>query len=47
MLVRMRVWFAGRVSSLMGVAVVDVMHVRMHMHERVVNMLVLVMFGQV
>jgi hypothetical protein len=31
----------------MGVPVVDVMHVRMRMHEGLVNMLVLVMFCQV
>ena len=46
-LVRMCVWFAGRIISAMGVPVVDVVHVRMCMHEALVNMLVLVMFCQV
>jgi len=31
----------------MGMPVVDVMHVRMRMHERLVKMIVLVMFCQV
>ena len=46
-LMGMSVWFAGRITSAMGVLVVDVMHVRMRMHEGLVNMLVLVMFCQV
>src|SRR5262249_55551906 len=41
------VWFARRISSAMGVLVVDVMRVRMRMDEGLVNMLVLVMFCQV
>jgi len=45
--VRMRVWFARRITSAMGMPVVDVMHVRMRMHERLVKMIVLVMFCQV
>ena len=47
MLVSMCVWFAWRITSLVGVPVVDVMHVRMRVHERLVKMLVLVMFCQV
>ena len=43
----MCVWFAGRIISAMGVLVVDVVHVRMCMHEALVNMLVLMMFCQV
>ena len=46
-LMGMCVWFAGRIISAMGVLVVDVVHVRMCMHEALVNMLVLVMFCQV
>ena len=46
-LMGMCVWFAGRIISAMGVPVVDVVHVRMCMHEALVNMLVLVMFCQV
>ena len=46
MLVRMCVWFARWITSLMGVPVVHVMHVGMRMHEGLVSMLVLVMFGQ-
>ena len=46
-LMGMSVWFAGRITSAMGVLVVDVVHVRMCMHEALVNMLVLVMFCQV
>ena len=46
-LMGMRMRFAGRICSLMGVPVVDVMHVRMCMHKALVNMLVLVMFCQV
>ena len=46
-LMGMCVWFAGRITSAMGVLVVDVVHVRMCMHEALVNMLVLVMFCQV
>jgi hypothetical protein len=45
-LMGMCVWFAGRITSAMGVPVVDVMHMRVRMHESPVNMLVLVMFGQ-
>jgi hypothetical protein len=45
--VGMRMWFAGRIGSLMGVPMVDVVHVRMRMDKRLVIMLVLVMFGQV
>src|SRR5438034_948482 len=47
MLVRMRVWLAGRIRSLMSVSMVDVMHMRMRMDDSFVNMLVLVMFRQV
>jgi hypothetical protein len=46
-LVSMCVWFAGRITSLMGVPVVDVMYVKVRVHERLVPMLVLVMFCQV
>ena len=46
-LMGMSVWFAGRITSAMGVLVVGVMHVGMRMHEGLVNMLVLVMFCQV
>jgi hypothetical protein len=46
-LMGMCVWFAGRITSDVGVMVVDVMHMRMRVHESVVNMLVLVMFCQV
>ena len=46
-LMGMCVWFAGRITSAMGVPVVDVMHVRMRMHESLVKMIVLVMFRQV
>jgi hypothetical protein len=47
MLVRMCVWFAGGITSLMRVPVVDVMHVRMRMHEGPVSRLVLVMLREV
>ena len=46
-LVRMRMRLAGRVRSFMGVLVMDVMHMRMRMNESLVEMLMLVMFGQV
>ena len=46
-LMGMCVWFARRITSAVGVLVLDVMHVRMRMHEGLVNMLVLVMFCQV
>ena len=46
-LMGMCVWFDRRITSAMGVLVVDVVHVRMRMHEGLVNMLVLVMFCQV
>jgi hypothetical protein len=46
-LVSMCVWFARRITSLVGVPVVDVMHVRMRVHERLVKMLVLVTLCQV
>ena len=46
-LVRMRMWLAGWVRSLMGVSVMDVMHMRMRMNESLVKVLMLVMFGQV
>ena len=46
-LVRMCVRFAERIASAMGVPVMDVMHVRMRMHEGVVKMIVLVMLCQV
>jgi hypothetical protein len=46
-LVSMRVWFARRITSLVAVTVMDVMHVRMRMHESLVKMLVLVMLCQV
>src|SRR5437588_5680115 len=47
MLVRMCVWFARRILSLMGVTVMDVMHVRMRMHEGLVDVFVLVMLCEV
>jgi hypothetical protein len=43
----MCVRFAGRITSVMGVPVVDVMYVRVRVHERLVKMLVFVMFCQV
>ena len=46
-LMGMCVWFAGRITSAMGVPVMDVMHVRMRMHKGLVKMIVLVMFRQV
>jgi hypothetical protein len=46
-LVRMCVGFARRIVRLMGVPVMDVMHVRMRVHEGLVKMLVLVMLCQV
>ena len=45
--VSMRVWFARGITRLVGVTVMDVMHVRMRMHEGLVKMLVLVMLCQV
>jgi hypothetical protein len=41
------VWFARRVTSFVSVPVVDVMHVRMRVHEALVKMLVLVTLCQV
>jgi len=46
-LMGMCVWFARWITSAMGVPVMDVMHVRMRMHESLVKMIVLVMFRQV
>ena len=46
-LVRMRVWLAGRVRSFVSVSVMDVVHMRMRMNEGLVKMLMLVMFSQV
>ena len=46
-LMRMCVWFAGRITRAMNMAVVDVMHMRVRMHEGLVKMIVLVMFRQV
>ena len=46
-LVRMCVWFARRIISFVSVPVVDVMHVRMRVHESLVKMLVLMMLCQV
>ena len=46
-LVSVRVWFARRITSLVGVPVVDVVHVRMRVHEGLVKMLVLVTLCQV
>ena len=46
-LVSMCVWFALRITSLVGMPVVDVMHVRMRVHEGFVKMLVLVTLCQV
>jgi hypothetical protein len=43
----MCVWFTGWITSAMGVLVVDVMHMRMRVHEGLVSMLVLMMFCQV
>jgi hypothetical protein len=42
----MRMWFAGRIGSPVRVPVVDVMHVRMGVHEGLVNMLVLMTLCQ-
>jgi hypothetical protein len=39
--------FPGRVRTIMGVLVVDIVHMRMCMHENLMEMLVLVPFGQV
>jgi hypothetical protein len=46
-LVRMGVWFAGPIRGLMGMSVVDVVNMRMRVNESLVNVLVLVTFGQV
>jgi hypothetical protein len=46
-LVSMCVWFARRISSFVDVPVVDVMHVRMRVHEDLVKMVVLVTLCQV
>lgn len=46
-LVSMCVWFARRIIGLMDMPVVDVVHVRVRVHEGLVKMLVLVMFCQV
>jgi hypothetical protein len=46
-LVSMCMWFARRITSLVGVPVVDVMHMRMRVHEGLVKMLVLVTLCQV
>ena len=46
-LVSMRVWFTRRITSLVGVPVVNVMHMRMRVHESLVKMLVLVTLCQV
>ena len=46
-LVNMCVWLARRITSLVGVPVVDVMHVRMRVHEALVKMFVLVTLCQV
>jgi hypothetical protein len=43
----MCVRFARRITSVVGVPMVDVMDVRMRVNERLVKMLVLVMFCQV
>ena len=46
-LVSMCVWFAQRITSFVGVPVVDVMHVRMRVREALVKMVVLVTLCQV
>ena len=46
-LVRMCVGFTGWITNLMGVLVMDVMRVRMRVHEVLVKMLVLVMLREV
>jgi hypothetical protein len=46
-LVSMCVWFAQRITSLVSVPVVDVMHVRMRVYEDLVKVLVLVTLCQV
>ena len=46
-LMGMCVWFTGWITRAMGVLVVDVMHMKMRVHEGLVNMLVLMMFCQV
>jgi hypothetical protein len=46
LLVSMCVWFARRITSPVRVPVVDVMHVRMGVHEGLVNMLVLMTLCQ-
>ena len=45
-LVSMCVWFARRITSPVRVPVVDVVHVRMGVHEDLVNMLVLMTLCQ-
>ncbi len=47
MLMSVGMWFAGRVGRLMGVPVVNIMHVWMRMHESLVNMLMFMSLGQV
>lgn len=46
-LVRICVRFAGRITSVVDVPMMDVMDVRMRVHDRLVKMRVLVMFCQV
>jgi hypothetical protein len=45
-LVRMCVGFAGRIRGPMGMPVVDIVHVRVRMHEGFMKMLVLVTLRQ-
>jgi hypothetical protein len=46
-LVGVRMWLPGRISIVVSVLVVDIVHMRMCMSERLMDMLVLVPFGQV
>ena len=39
------VWLAGRISRLVSVPVVDIVQVRMRMHDTLMNVLVFVTFG--
>ena len=46
-LVRMRVWFAGRITSLMGMSVVHVVNMRMRVDQSLMNVFMFMTFGQV
>lgn len=47
MLVGMCVGFTGRITSLMGMSVVHVVNMRMRVDESLMNVFMLVTFGQV